>query len=152
MNRDPELDSDGATREWELSRGAPAVTLPPGEYAVGVGLRPGVAADSVLAAILEVLGDSKVRVLATVDRRAGEPGLTAAAARLAVSIVAFTPAELAGVVVPNPSMRTTAAVGTASVAEAAALLAAEGGSLVVPKRVVGGMTIAAAIFTKTQGP
>ncbi|MYV53908.1 hypothetical protein GT042_15625 [Streptomyces sp. SID3212] len=70
--------------------------------------------------------------LATVDARAGETGITAAAARLGVPVRGYAAAFLAGVAVPNPSPAPLAALGTPSVAEAAAL--ARGGELLVPKR------------------
>ncbi|MYW47420.1 cobalamin biosynthesis protein, partial [Streptomyces sp. SID161] len=73
-----------------------------------------------------------VAELATVDARAEEPGIVAAAERLGVPLVTYSAEELAAVVVPNPSAAPLAAVGTPSVAEAAALLG--GGDLLVPKR------------------
>ncbi|MRH93269.1 cobalamin biosynthesis protein [Nocardia sp. SYP-A9097] len=114
--------------------------------AVGVGLRAGAEAAVIAAAVRESLGDFAVACLATVDRRADEPGLVAAAELLGVPVVVFTADELARVVVPNPSARTAAAVGTPSVAEAAAVLASGGGELVVRKTVVGGITFAAAMI------
>ncbi|WP_280266305.1 cobalamin biosynthesis protein [Nocardia wallacei] len=114
------------------------------EFVVGVGLRPSVRAVDIVDAIREAVGDKVVRCLATVDRRAGEPGLVEAAAELGVPIVAFEVAELAEVEVPNPRARTAAAIGAPSVAEAAALRAAAGGDLVVPKRVRPGITVAVA--------
>lgn len=92
------------------------------------------------------MGDKPVACLATIDRRAEE--LCAAADRLGVSIRTFTAAELAQVDVPNPSSRTQDALGTVSVAEAAALLAANG-PLVIPKRTVDGIVIAAALAAES---
>ncbi|MEV6768208.1 cobalamin biosynthesis protein [Nocardia sp. NPDC051030] len=115
---------------------------------MGVGMRAGVAAESIVAAVREVVGNRVIRQLTTVDRRAGEPGLVAAAQQLGVSVTVFTPEELAGVAVPNPSMRTAVALGTSSVAEAAALLAARSEWLEVPKIVVGGVTVAAAVIRR----
>lgn len=114
------------------------------ELIVGLGLRPGTSADRIVVVVRKVLAFNEITCLATIDRRAGEPGLLDAAAVLGVPIRTFTAAELAAVSVPNPDSRTVAAVGTASVAEAAAILAAEGGTLVVPKRTVHGVVIAAA--------
>jgi len=114
------------------------------ELVVGVGFRPGTTAETILRAVREVLGDSRILCLATVDRRAVEPGFLAAAHELRVPTAAFNPAELAEVQVPNPAQRTTAAIATASVAEAAALLACGTGHLVIAKTVVGSVTIAAA--------
>ncbi|MFI1913019.1 cobalamin biosynthesis protein [Nocardia sp. NPDC020380] len=114
------------------------------QLAVGVGARPGVAADVIVAAVREALADAAIHCLATVDRRAAEPGPAAAAALLGVPLRVFSPGELAAVPVPTPSPRTATAVGTASVAEAAALLASGGTELAVHKRVVHGITVAAA--------
>ena len=108
---------------------------------VGIGAVPGVSAEEVLAAVDAVLpaGADDVR-LATLAARAGEPGVVAAAARRGWPVTAHSAAELAAVAVPSPSRRVAEAVGTPSVAEAAALLG--GGSLVVPKTVHGRVTVA----------
>ncbi|MGW5106763.1 cobalamin biosynthesis protein [Nocardia sp. NPDC004123] len=118
--------------------------MPRPELAVGVGLRPGTTADAILAAIRNAVGDRVIRCLATVERRVGEPGIRAAADWLGVELVGFTLAELEAISVPNPSERVALAVGSASVAEAAAVLAGEGGNLVIAKTVFGGVVIAAA--------
>ncbi|WP_067888068.1 cobalamin biosynthesis protein [Nocardia vaccinii] len=119
-----------------------------GELVVGVGYRPATDAADIVRAVREVLGDENFRCLATIDRRAGEPGFSAAAAELGVPVTAFTPDVLAEVPVPNPASRTRAAVATSSVAEAAALLACEkycgAGYLVIPKTVLGSVTVAVA--------
>jgi len=111
---------------------------------VGVGTSPGVPASEVLAAIDAVLPAAAGPVrLATLDARATEPGLREAAARRGWPLTGHPAAVLAGVAVPTPSARVAAAVGTASVAEAAALLA--GGALVVPKTAHGRVTVAVAV-------
>ncbi|GFN03012.1 hypothetical protein Smic_15680 [Streptomyces microflavus] len=69
--------------------------------------------------------------VATVDAKADEPGIVGAAARLGVPVVTYPAAALAGVRVPNPSDAADRAVGTPSVAEAAALIEAD--ELVVEK-------------------
>jgi cobalamin biosynthesis protein CbiG len=83
-------------------------------------------------AALAPLGGTVVAV-ASVDRRAGEPCMTALAARYGVALRTFAAAELERVPVPTPSETVRAHVGTPSVAEAAAVLAARG-HLIVPKR------------------
>ncbi|MET9726202.1 Rv2231c family pyridoxal phosphate-dependent protein CobC [Streptomyces zaomyceticus] len=100
---------------------------------LGVGARPGVPVDEVLALVGAVLREAgltraEVRSLGTLDVRAAEPGVTGAAAVLGVPVRGFTAGELAAVPVPHPSALPLAATGTASVAEAAALLAAGGGT------------------------
>ncbi|MFF0746099.1 cobalamin biosynthesis protein [Streptomyces sp. NPDC004111] len=76
-----------------------------------------------------------VTALATVDVKARERAIVECAWRLAVPVLAYGAAQLASVTVPNPSGRALSAVGTPSVAEAAALAAGGAGSeLLVPKR------------------
>ncbi|MFF5475532.1 precorrin-3B C(17)-methyltransferase [Streptomyces achromogenes] len=113
------------------------VLLRPPSLVVGVGASKGAPAGEVLALVEGALREAglsarSVAELATVDAKAGEPGLVAAAERLGVPLVTYPAEELAGVAVPNPSAAPLAAVGTPSVAEAAALL--RGGELLVPKR------------------
>ncbi|MBF6348864.1 MULTISPECIES: cobalamin biosynthesis protein [Nocardia] len=111
--------------------------------AVGLGLRPGRCADHILAALDTALPGARITCLATLDRRAGEPGLRRAAEILGVPLHGFTPAQLANVPVPNPSERVVRVFGIPGVAEAAAMLSAAG-PLLVPRRVVSGVVIAAA--------
>jgi cobalamin biosynthesis protein CbiG len=78
------------------------------------------------------LSTSEVVALATVDAKAAEPGVLGAAERLGVPLWTYGAERLARVPVENPSPVALRAVGTPSVAEAAAL--AGGGELLVPKR------------------
>ncbi len=80
--------------------------------------------------------------LATLDRRAEEPAIQALCARYQWQRVGFAAAALRAVAVPHPSARAAQAIGTPSVAEAAALLAAQQASspplhsqLLVPKHI-----------------
>ncbi|MFJ4520565.1 precorrin-3B C(17)-methyltransferase [Streptomyces sp. NPDC088810] len=113
------------------------VLLRPPSLVVGVGASKGAPAEEILALVEEALWEAglsprSVGELATVDAKAEEPGVVAAAERLGVPLVTYSAEELAGVAVPNPSAAPLAAVGTPSVAEAAALV--RGGELLVPKR------------------
>ncbi len=104
---------------------------------VGVGASGGVSEQEALGLIAEALAEAGLPAgavvrLATVEARAAEPGLLAAARTLGVPLVGHPAAALARVAVPHPSAAVLAATGTASVAEAAALL--EGGELLLPKR------------------
>ncbi|MEV6136959.1 cobalamin biosynthesis protein [Nocardia sp. NPDC051990] len=128
----------------DTSASPTAEPISPQGWVVGLGFRPGISSERILTVLREVLGDKPIACLATIDRRAEESGIRGAAARLGVSVHGFTAAELAQVDVPNPSARTEDALGTASVAEAAALLTADG-PLVIPKRTVDGIVIAAAL-------
>ncbi|MGW5327792.1 precorrin-3B C(17)-methyltransferase [Streptomyces sp. NPDC004014] len=120
-----------------VATGEREVLLRPPSLVVGVGASRGAPADEVLALVEEALREAglsprSVAELATVDAKSEEPGVVAAAQRLGVPLVTYPAAELADVAVPNPSGAPLAAVGTPSVAEAAAL--ARGGELLVPKR------------------
>ncbi|MGW4276575.1 precorrin-3B C(17)-methyltransferase [Streptomyces seoulensis] len=113
------------------------VLLRPPSLVVGVGASRGAPVDEVLELVERALREAglsarSVAALATVDAKAAEPGLVGAAERLGVPLVTYAAEELAAVTVPNPSDAPLAAVGTPSVAEAAAL--AGGGELLVPKR------------------
>ncbi|MFD8807274.1 precorrin-3B C(17)-methyltransferase [Streptomyces sp. NPDC059597] len=113
------------------------VLLRPPSLVVGVGASRGAPVEEVLELIGSALTEAGLSVasvarLATVDAKSQEPGLVGAAERLGVPLIAHPASELAGVAVPNPSDAPLAAVGTPSVAEAAALLG--GGELLVPKR------------------
>ncbi|MDO0915937.1 precorrin-3B C(17)-methyltransferase [Streptomyces sp. DT2A-34] len=113
------------------------VVLRPPSLVVGVGASKGAPVDEVLGLIESALGDAglspkSLAELATVDAKADEPGIVEAAERLGVPLVTHSAEELAAVEVPNPSEAPLAAVGTPSVAEAAALVG--GGELLVPKR------------------
>ncbi|MEU6826801.1 Rv2231c family pyridoxal phosphate-dependent protein CobC [Streptomyces atriruber] len=104
---------------------------------VGVGACEDAPVEEVLGLVRDTvreagLSEGSVAELATVDVKGTEPGIVGAAARLGVPLVTYTARELAEVTVPNPSARSRAAVGTPSVAEAAALRG--GGELLVPKR------------------
>ena len=113
------------------------VVLRPPTLVVGVGASKGAPVEEVLGLVKEALREAglsmaSVAELATVDAKAGEPGIVEAARLLGVPLVTHSAEELAGVDVPNPSDAPLAAVGTPSVAEAAALVG--GGELLVPKR------------------
>ncbi|TDU03614.1 cobalt-precorrin 5A hydrolase/precorrin-3B C17-methyltransferase [Streptomyces sp. 846.5] len=117
--------------------GPTTVTLRPRTLVVGVGASRGAPTEEVLGLVEAALADAglsrhSVSHLATVDAKADEPALLAAAAALGVELVTHVAEALAAVAVPNPSAAPQAAVGTPSVAEAAALVG--GGELLVPKR------------------
>ena len=109
----------------------PRVTYRPPSLVVGVGASTGVTAGEAGRLIDETLAAAglsprSVRWLATADIKAREPGLLAAARQRRWAVVTAPAARLATIDVPTPSEIVRAAVGTPSVAEAAALLVAEG--------------------------
>ncbi|MFE1595681.1 cobalamin biosynthesis protein [Nocardia sp. NPDC058705] len=111
--------------------------------AVGIGIRPGTDRERIVRAIEAVVGDLTIACLATLERRATEPAVRAAAASFGVPVIAFSAEQLAEVEVGHSSERVASAVGTASVAEAAALLAGSG-ELVRGRTIVEGIVVAAA--------
>ncbi|MGW1799371.1 precorrin-3B C(17)-methyltransferase [Streptomyces sp. NPDC001984] len=121
----------------DIAPGDREVLLRPPSLVVGVGSSKGAPVDEVLGLVEDALRDAGLSVrsvaeLATVDAKSAEPGIVGAAERLGVPLVTYSAEELTGVEVPNPSAAPLAAVGTPSVAEAAALVG--GGELLVPKR------------------
>ncbi|MQA83688.1 MAG: precorrin-3B C(17)-methyltransferase [Streptosporangiales bacterium] len=128
----------------------PRVVYRPPSLAVGVGASRGVAADEVLglvdAALAEAgLSAASVLTLATVQAKADEAGIRTAAERRGWPMATYPAEVLADVGVPNPSEAVRVAVGTPSVAEAAALYAAGArGELVVAKRRSSNATVAVA--------
>lgn len=128
---------------------APAWTvLVPKTLVVGVGSARGVTPDAVAATLRRVETEfgfdlRAVRAVASADLKADEAGILAA---IAPHELHTYPADvLAGVEVPNPSEVVRAEVGTASVAEAAALHhAGPGAELVVEKIKGDNVTVAVA--------
>lgn len=105
----------------------------------GVGCSRGCSTDELLGLVDACLREAglaraAVGALATVDRRADELGILGAARTGGWLLRTFPAAALARVAVPTPSALVAAHVGTPSVAEASALLAAPGGALVLTKR------------------
>lgn len=111
------------------------------------GTRQAVIAQAVATALAsQGLAAEAIAGVATIDLKADEAGLLAFCRAQNLPLVCFTAEQLQAVSVPNPSAIVAAEVGTPSVAEAAALLAAEGigpgivptesPRLLVPKQVV----------------
>jgi len=127
------------------------VVLRPPSLVVGVGTStaapPAEVADLVASTLAgHGLAAASVAEVATIDRRAGEPAVLA----LGRPLRCFTAQELSAVAVPTPSAAVAGAVGTPSVAEAAALLAAgPRGELVVTKHKNAVATVAVA---RRSGP
>jgi len=125
-----------------------AVVYRPASLRVGVGASKGAGAGEIgqlIDGTLAELGLSarSVRHLATADLKADEPGLLAAAAERGWPVVTFPASRLAAVPVPNPSEVVRRAVGTPSVAEAAALIE-PGSVLLAAKRASAHATVAVA--------
>jgi len=113
------------------------VVLRPPSLVAGVGASKGVTEEEVLGLLDEALAvgglsRDSVTAMATVDAKAGEEGIVAAARQGGWPLHSYPASQLAAVPVPNPGKAALAAVGTPSVAEAAALT--YGDELVVAKR------------------
>ena len=124
---------------------APAVIYRPASLVLGVGCSRGTGAEEILTLIDQTLAGAalsplSVRHIASVDVKADEAGLIEAAARRGWPTAFYPAQELAEIAVPNPSEVVRAAVGTPSVAEAAAI--ASGGSIIVSKATSGQVTVA----------
>ena len=104
---------------------------------VGLGSSRGVRAAAVWSVLRSAVVDlAAIRAFGTIDRRRDEPGLLAVTREHGAPLRCYPAAELDAMEVPHPSEGVRGHVGTRSVAEAAALLAARdfgGGSLIVPK-------------------
>ncbi|RNL87303.1 precorrin-3B C(17)-methyltransferase [Halostreptopolyspora alba] len=137
--------------------GVPTLTYRPPSVVVGVGSARGAGADEVGRLVDRTLAEAgvapdSVRGIATVDIKADEEGILAAARERGWEVTCYPAADLNEVRVPNPSETVRAEVGTPSVAEAAALrCAAEAGrglgagaELVAAKRKSGNATAAVA--------
>lgn len=123
----------------------------PRTLVAGVGCARGASAGEILALLAAGLNEAglaaeSLGALASIDRKQDEPGILEAAGRLGLRVHFFTAAELSAVEgVENPSQTVRGAVGTPSVAEAAALLAAGPGALLaLPKRKSSSATVAIA--------
>jgi cobalamin biosynthesis protein CbiG len=108
-------------------------------YVLGAGCSLGCPTEELAelaGAVLDEAGvaGGQVRALATIDSRAQEPAMTALARAMCWELVTHPAPALAAVEVPTPSAVVESHVGTASVAEAAAVLSAGGGRLAVHKR------------------
>ena len=108
-------------------------------FVVGAGCSRGCPAIELLELIEHVLGEAgiareQVGALATIDTRAEEPALVEIAGMMQWPLQTYPAQQLATVEVPTPSSVVASHAGTPSVAEAAALLSARRGRVVVPKQ------------------
>ncbi|HEV7898261.1 MAG TPA: precorrin-3B C(17)-methyltransferase [Planosporangium sp.] len=138
-----------------IDAGGDLVYRPP-SLVVGVGASRNAPADEIDELVSKALAEAgvvaeSVRCIATVDLKADEPGIVEVACRRGWPVLTYPAQTLKAVDVPNPSEIVNAAVGTPSVAEAAALTAAReagrGAELVAPKRASAMATVAVARLT-----
>lgn len=124
--------------------------LRPRSLAVGMGCNRGTPAEEMRALLrltLERFGLSPLSLLtlASVDLKQDEAGLLSLAESLGIPLVFFDRETLKQVsAVPTPSAMVEKHIGVKSVCEAAAILAAESGRLIVPKQRTKNVTAAVA--------
>lgn len=97
--------------------------------ALGLGFQAGASVAELHAGLAQFQGQLGIApgaavVLAVVDKRLNSEALRALVAQSQVTLVPFSAAALSQVSVPHPATRVAQKLGTPSVAEAAALLAA----------------------------
>jgi cobalt-precorrin 5A hydrolase / precorrin-3B C17-methyltransferase len=140
-------------RDVEATAGQ--VVLRPRSLVLGVGSSSGADPEALHRLAIETLAAAGLSLdaiggAATIDRKASEPAIVGLASGLGVPLRTFPADVLAALPVPNPSDVVEGAVGTPSVAEAAAL-AASGGALVVEKRRSADGTVAVARRAGPEG-
>lgn len=116
---------------------------------IGIGCRRNTPGATIQAAIAQVMMDFEltertIAGIATLDRKSDEIGLLEYCRDRSLPLRYFSADQLNLIAVPNPSIRVVKATKTSSVAEAAAMCAAATQSLIVPKQVIQGVTIAIA--------
>jgi cobalt-precorrin 5A hydrolase len=136
---------------WRSETSLPGrLVLHPSCLVAGLGFHRGTEALGLVSFIQQVFFENKLalvslKTLATITSRVKDPGLVEAADALGVNVVAFSEEQLAGVTTPNPSSTTARLIGTHSVCEAAAMLAGNNKSLLVPKTKTRDLTLAVAL-------
>ncbi len=119
------------------------------KYSLGVGLERGVNGALLHNTILNFCGHYDINpkslaVVASVVEKIDEPALDIIENDMAIALRFFTANECSAVQVPNPSDYVQKTIGTPSVAEAAAILASNGGALIIPKHKYPHITLALA--------
>jgi cobalt-precorrin 5A hydrolase len=133
---------------WDLP--PQVLVLRPASLAAGIGCNRNTDALEIKALLEEVLAAnrlalSSLKCIASIDVKADEAGLKALADMLELPLVFFAREQLQQVEnVENPSTVVEKHVGVKSVCEAAAILAAQNGTLIVPKHTTQNATVAVA--------
>ncbi|GAC1341643.1 MAG: cobalamin biosynthesis protein [Myxococcales bacterium] len=132
--------SDRDLRETHRAHFDNAVVYRPKSLVLGIGCDRGTALDLLergVEALLTRHGLSakSVKEVATIDKKADEPGLLALCERRRWPLRTFTAEELDGVAAPTPSETVRRHVGTRGVCEPAALLASGAPQLLVEKQI-----------------
>jgi cobalt-precorrin 5A hydrolase len=126
------------------------LVLRPGSLVAGMGCNRGADVDEMRDLLIDTLARNglaaaSLRCIATVDLKADEPGLVALAESLGIPLTVYSRDRLNRVTrVPTPSTMVEKHIGVKSVCEAAAILAARRGQLIVPKHKTANVTVAIA--------
>lgn len=123
--------------------------LRPRNLVVGLGCNRGTPPDEMMSLLEEIFSDENlsllsIRNLASIDLKSDEPAILKAAETLDRPVYFYSKADLKDITVPNPSHMVETHVGVRSVCEAAALLSAQNGKLIVAKRKGANVTMAVA--------
>jgi cobalt-precorrin 5A hydrolase len=134
----------------ELDLPAQVLVLRPASLAAGIGCNRNTATGEIKSQLQAVLAAanlsvSSLKCLASIDVKADEDGLLALADDLDLPLVFYKRQELNQVKnIENPSTLVEKHVGVKSVCEAAAILATQNGTLIVPKKTTQNVTVAIA--------
>ena len=123
--------------------------MTPRNLVIGIGCNSGTQAAEIENVVKETLdkhnlSPSSLHSIATIDRKASEPGLLAFAQKHGIKIVSFTPDELNRVEGIAKSEAALKATGANAVAEPSAILASGADTLLVEKQKSGNVTMAVA--------
>ncbi len=126
------------------------LVLHPKKLVLGIGCNRGTTKEKILEVIEESFQEADLSVLsikaiATVDIKKHERGIIELAKELKVPVLFFSKEELKDIKVPNPSNLTQKHIGIKSVCEAAAILGANQGPLILTKKKTKDVTIAVAV-------
>jgi len=127
-----------------------ALILRPKSLAVGMGCNRNTDAGEMKSLLFETLdkyrlSPNSIKTIASVDIKNDEPGLISLAKDLELPLSFFDRQTLKGVKnIENPSKMVEKHIGVQSVCEAAAILAADKGKLIVPKQKTKNVTVAIA--------
>ncbi|MFW5930945.1 MAG: cobalt-precorrin 5A hydrolase [Desulfosalsimonas sp.] len=128
------------------------LVLRPGSLAVGVGCNTGTPAEEMCRAVYRVFAENRlsvksIRVFATITQKTSEPAIQETARHFNRPLTGYSKEELAAIKnVPTPSEMVEKHMGVKSVCEAAAIKAAQNGSVAVTKQKTANTTVAVAVL------
>lgn len=144
---------DASVGIWVSEYGPPpgieCLILRPRNLVVGVGCNRGTSSGEILECLhalfeREGLSTLSIRNLASIDIKAGEPGILEATRTLRRPVHFYSREDIENIEVPNPSRVVAKHIGVQSVCEATALLSARSGILIIPKQKTPNVTLAVA--------